>query len=361
MEGVVSRSDPAAAFWSGKRVLVTGDTGFKGGWLSLWLQHLGAEVHGLALPPQSSPNLFTAADVARAQASSTTADIRDYRQVAAVMGRVRPEVVFHLAAQALVRCSYHQPAETYSTNVMGVVHLLEAVRAVDSVKAVVNVTSDKCYENREWERGYREDDALGGRDPYSSSKACAEIVTAAYRRSFLADAGVGVATARAGNVIGGGDWAADRLLPDLLRGIDAGQPVTIRFPDATRPWQHVLEPISGYLRLAECLYGNGSDYAEAWNFGPSDDDARSVRWVIEQTAKRYPGLQWNNPVSSQPHEAQALKLDSTKARARLGWKPRWSLPRALEKTLDWHDAWRSGRAMRALSLAQIEEYSRQDG
>jgi CDP-glucose 4,6-dehydratase len=343
-------------FWRGKRIFVTGHTGFKGGWLCLWLQSLGAEVHGYALTPPTATNLFTVADVGQGMASHTLADVRDYERVLAAIRLARPEIVLHLAAQPLVRYSYQNPVETFSVNVMGTVHLLEAVRTAGGVRAVVNVTTDKCYENREWPWGYRENEAMGGHDPYSSSKGCAELVTAAYRNSFFAETGVAVATARAGNVIGGGDWAADRLLPDFLRSIDAGAELVIRSPGAIRPWQHVLEPLSGYLTLAEALYQNGSAFAEAWNFGPADEDAQTVAWIVTHLASHHPGLAWRCDGSSQLHEANYLKLDSSKARARLSWGARWRLAMALDKTLQWHQAWRSGQNMRDVSLAQLDEF-----
>lgn len=346
------------SFWNGKRVFITGHTGFKGGWLSLWLQSMGAKVHGYALDPPTDPHLFGVARVSEGMASNTIADIRDASRFTTALQAARPEVVFHLAAQPLVRYSYTAPVETYAVNVMGTVNLLEAVRATPGVRAVVNVTTDKCYENREWLWGYREDESLGGHDPYSSSKACSELVTAAYRRSFLDAAGVALASARAGNVIGGGDWAVDRLLPDFLRALDAGSTLQIRSPNAIRPWQHVLEPVSGYLILAERLFNNPKSFAEAWNFGPSDDDARTVRWIVEQLVQATPGASWVSTDTPQPHEAGYLKLDSSKARARLGWQPRWRLATALAKTLEWHKAWRSGKDMRAVTLAQIDEYSR---
>lgn len=344
-------------FWRGRRVLVTGHTGFKGSWLCLWLVSLGAEVHGYALSPPTDPSLFEVVKVGDLLASSEIADVRDSEALCAAVSRVRPEVVFHLAAQPLVRYSYRAPVETYAVNVMGTVHLLEAVRRNDCVRAVVSVTTDKCYENREWPWGYRENEPLGGHDPYSSSKACAELVSAAYRDSFLAASGVALATARAGNVIGGGDWAADRLLPDFLRALDAGKTLTIRSPGAIRPWQHVLEPLSGYLALAEALVASGTQAAEAWNFGPVDDDARPVGWILDRLSARVPELRWQCDASPQPHEANYLKLDSSKARARLGWAPRWRLDKALDMTVDWHRAWRHGSDMRAVSLAQIAEYA----
>lgn len=344
------------SFWRDKRVLVTGHTGFKGSWLCLWLQSMGAKVYGYALSPPTTPNLFSVARVAETMEGNTIADLRDETTLTAFVRDIRPQIVLHLAAQPLVRYSYEQPGETYAVNVMGLVHLLEAVRQTPEVRVVLNVTTDKCYENREWFWGYRENEPLGGHDPYSSSKACAELVTAAYRRSFLAEAGVYVATARAGNVIGGGDWATDRLIPDVLRAMDAGLPLVLRSPDAIRPWQHVLEPLSGYLSLAEALFVHGAPFAEGWNFGPADDDARSVGWIVDHLAAREPALSWQQDTAAQVHEAGHLRLDSSKARAQLGWKPRWRLPTALDKTLAWHQSWRGGQDMQAVSLAQIGEY-----
>lgn len=342
-------------FWRGRRVLLTGHTGFKGSWLSLWLRKLGAQVVGYALPPPTDPSLFQIARVGEGMVS-IIADVRDLDQLVAAIDEYRPEVVFHLAAQALVRSSYHQPVGTYATNIMGTVHLLEAVRLAGCVRAVLNITSDKCYENRERFEGYREHEPMGGFDPYSSSKGCAELVTAAYRQSYLEKAEVAVATARAGNVIGGGDWAVDRLIPDVLRAIDAGKILFVRRPDAVRPWQHVLEPLAGYLVLAKRLFEDGQTVAEAWNFGPADDDARSVRWIVEQLVGAMPGVVWKTDESSQPREANLLKLDSSKARARLAWSPRWRVETALKKTLEWHVAWREGRDMQAVTLSQIADY-----
>ena len=343
-------------FWRGKRVFVTGHTGFKGGWMALWLSDMGAEVHGLALEPPTQPNLFTVLKLGDRLMRSTIADIRDADSFRDAMQAARPDVVLHLAAQPLVRYSYKAPEETYAVNVMGTVNLLEAVRHTPSVKAVVNVTTDKCYENREWVWPYREIEPLGGIDPYSSSKACSELVTSAYRSSFLDGAGVQLASARAGNVIGGGDWAVDRLVPDFLRAVDAGQTLTIRSPKGIRPWQHVLEPLSGYLALAERLVLDGQGFAEAWNFGPDDSDARSVQWVIEELCSLVPDAGWRSDAKPQPHEANTLKLDSSKARARLGWRPCWDLHTALAATLEWHQTWRRGADMAAHSLAQIKRY-----
>jgi CDP-glucose 4,6-dehydratase len=344
-------------FWQDKKVFLTGHTGFKGGWLALWLQSMGAKVTGYALLPPTEPNFFTVANVEQGLAQHIIADIRDANTLTASLQAAQADIVLHLAAQALVRYSYAQPLETYAVNVMGTVNLLEAIRATPSVKAVVNVTTDKCYENREWLWGYREHEALGGFDPYSSSKACAELITAAYRQSFLQSSGVALASARAGNVIGGGDWATDRLIPDFLRAIDANVPLIIRSPESTRPWQHVLEPLSGYLRLAERLFTDGADFAEAWNFGPLDADARSVRWIVEQLAALRPDLNWQCEPSPHVHEAHYLKLDSSKAQQRLQWQPRWRLATALQKTLCWHEAWHNHQDMQTLSLAQIHNYT----
>ena len=351
-----------AAFWKGKRVLLTGHTGFKGGWLSLWLQSKGAEVTGYALAPPTERNLFEVAGVG-AGMTSVIGDIRDLDKLRAVFQRHRPEVVIHMAAQPLVRYSYVEPHETYSTNVMGTVNLLEAIRGAGSVRSVVNVTSDKCYENREWAWGYRENEAMGGFDPYSSSKGCAELVTAAYRSSFFNPArhsehGVALGSGRAGNVIGGGDWAADRLIPDILRAIEADQPVHIRNPGAIRPWQHVLEPLAGYLTLAQHLWDGGAAFAEGWNLGPRDEDARPVQWIVEQLVARWGrGARWQLDGATHPHEANFLKLDISKARARLGWQPRWRLGDALGHIVSWHQAWLDGQDVRALCLQQIAHYT----
>jgi CDP-glucose 4,6-dehydratase len=345
-------------FWSNKKVLLTGHTGFKGSWLSLWLSRLGAEVHGYALEPETTPNIFSIAGVEHHLASSTIADIRDLSALSEAIETIQPDIIFHLAAQPLVRHSYEAPVETYSTNVMGTVNLFEAVRQSSSVKTVVNVTTDKCYENQEWVWSYREDEAMGGHDPYSSSKGCSELVTAAYRRSFLARAGVGVASARAGNVIGGGDWARDRLIPDFLRAMDENETVVIRSPAAIRPWQHVLEPLSGYLLLAEKLYSEPREYAQAWNFGPSEHDARNVEWIVKRLVSSIPGTAWKHDKSGHPHEAHYLKLDSSKARNHLQWQPRWNLETALEKIIEWHQGWRNGEDMNQLTMQQIADYER---
>lgn len=349
-------------FWKGKRVFLTGHTGFKGSWLSLWLQSLDAEVTGYALNPPTNPNLFEISDVGAAM-HSVIGDVRDINSLQKAMRDARPEIVIHMAAQSLVRHSYANPVETYATNVMGLVHLLEAIRLTKSVKAVVNVTSDKCYENREWVWGYRENEPMGGYDPYSNSKGCAELVTAAYRSSFFNPTnydqhGLAIASARAGNVIGGGDWASDRLIPDFIRAISAGQTVVIRNPLATRPWQHVLEPLSGYLVLAEKLYTHGNQFAEAWNFGPSDDDAKSVEWIINQLV-----INWGDSASfklnvsaANLHEAHFLKLDCSKARVHLGWKSHWDATETIKRVCDWHKAHLNGHNIRLYTLDEIKQY-----
>lgn len=348
-------------FWRGKRVFLTGHTGFKGSWLSLWLQSRGANVVGYALAPPSKPSLFDVAQVAQGMVS-LHGDIRDLEQMQKTMAQHQPEIVIHMAAQSLVRYSYQNPVETYATNVMGTVNVLEAVRQTSSVKAVVVITSDKCYENREWIWGYRENEAMGGYDPYSNSKGCAELVTAAYRQSFFNKAGhkVAVASARAGNVIGGGDWAADRLIPDMVRAVTEGRPVQIRNPHAIRPWQHVLEPLSGYLKLAQKLYEEGADYAEGWNFGPGDDDAKPVQWIVERYTQLWgEGASWTLDQAEHPHEAHYLKLDCSKARMRLDWQPKWSLAQALENITLWHKAHLQEKNMREFSLQQIAAYQEQ--
>lgn len=350
------------AFWKGKRVLLTGHTGFKGSWLSLWLQSMGSEVIGYALAPPTNPSLFDVAKVSHGM-TSIIGDIRDLALLKKVFSEHRPEIVIHMAAQPLVRYSYVEPVETYSTNVMGTVNLLEAVRATPGVKAVVNVTTDKCYENREWVWGYRENEPMGGYDPYSSSKGCAELVTAAYRNSFFHpdkynEHQVAIASARAGNVIGGGDWADDRLIPDIIRAIVQGKPVNIRNPHATRPWQHVLEPLSGYLRLAQKLYEEGAAYGDGWNFGPNEEDAKPVQWIVERLTLSWgEGASWALDSRKHPHEAHYLKLDCSKAKAMLNWHPRWHLEDALEAIIDWQRAFRDGKEMRALTLEQIHRYA----
>ncbi len=356
---------PAAAIWRGKRVFLTGHTGFKGGWLALWLTQLGAVVRGFALDPATTPNLLTEARLASV-IEDVRGDIRDAKALEGAMHSFRPEVVFHLAAQPLVRTSYEDPIGTYETNVIGTARVLDAVRRCPSVRAVVSVTTDKCYENKEWLWGYRETDPLGGYDPYSSSKACAEIVSAAFRQSYFhpdkwnqpGGHTTGIATGRAGNVIGGGDWALDRLLPDLIRGFAAGEPVRIRRPLSIRPWQHVLEPVCGYLLLAEKLLSNdAARYATAFNFGPHDDDAQPVQWIVERMTKFWgDGATWVLDPDPSVHEAGYLKLDASRARAELGWKPQLRLETALEWLVRWYKAAAAGEDMQALTLKQIADY-----
>lgn len=340
------------AFWRGKRVFVTGHTGFKGGWLCLYLQRLGASVTGYALPPSTTPSFFSVANVA-ADMNSVLGDIRDLHALQQALEQSQAEIVFHMAAQPLVRASYANPIETYSTNVLGTVNLFEASRSQGSVRAVVNVTSDKAYENREWLWGYRETDPMGGYDPYSSSKGCAELVTAAYRRSF----GLAVASVRAGNVIGGGDWSSDRLVPDVLAALASNRPIEIRNPVATRPWQHVLEPLRGYLTVAERLFGEPARFAEGWNFGPEDASCQPVSVIVEEFVKAWgQEASWRTQAGEHPHEASYLKLDSSKARAELGWVPKLSLQASIRLTTDWYRAWLSGADMRSFTFLQIEQY-----
>ena len=352
--------NPHRAFWDGRRVLVLGNTGFKGSWLSLWLHRMGADVAGLSLPAPTDPSLFALADL-QDLVPTTYGDIRDLAVVGNAMRAWQPQVVFHLAAQALVLRSYRDPIETYATNVMGTVHVLEAVRSCPSVRSLVVVTSDKCYENREWQWAYRESEAMGGHDPYSSSKACAELVTSAYRRSFFTAAGgrtVGVATARAGNVIGGGDWAQDRLLPDCMRALTNGRCIRIRNLRAERPWQHVLEPLRGYLLLAERLDADAARFGEAWNFGPFDEDVRSVAWIVSRVVEQWgEGAAWTSMASeAPPYEPTSLKVDASRARAALGWVPRLRLAGGLAWTVDWYRRLGAGNQARALTDEQIARY-----
>jgi CDP-glucose 4,6-dehydratase len=360
LEGLVMAAhNPDSRFWAGRRVLVTGHTGFKGAWLSLWLSRLGANVTGFALAPDTEPSLCGLADLPK-RVDSRIGDVRDLASLTTCLAEVRPEIVLHLAAQALVRPSYTDPVGTYASNVMGTVHVLEAVRACPSVQAVVIVTSDKAYENREWVWAYREDEPMGGRDPYSNSKGCAELVTSAYRASFFGVTGhpARIASARAGNVIGGGDWSLDRLIPDVVRAFDQGEPVEIRSPGAVRPWQHVLEPLSGYLRLAEALCDqDGSRYAEGWNFGPADEDCRPVSDVVAGLARGWgEGASWQLAAGTHPHEATFLKVDASKARAHLNWDRRLRLSEALDWTGDWYRAQAHGADAAALTFEQIARY-----
>lgn len=361
MEGVEVMMNPE--FWRGKKVFITGHTGFKGSWLSLWLNHLGAEVTGYALEPPTVPSLFEMARVGE-DMDSITGDIRDGSLLTQKLQACVPEIVIHMAAQPLVRESYKDPVTTYQTNVMGTVNLLEAVRQSKSVKAVVNVTTDKCYENKEWVWGYRENEPMGGYDPYSNSKACSELVTASYRSSFFnprdfSTHGVSLASARAGNVIGGGDWAMDRLIPDCIRALLHGEKILIRNPKAIRPWQHVLEPLSGYLLLAQKLYEDGPKFAEGWNFGPEDSDARPVEWIVKHICDTWgQGAAYIVDQGPHPHEASYLKLDCSKAKSVLGWNPRWDLKKAIDMVLKWSIAYKNGADLKQTCLDQIEEYNK---
>jgi CDP-glucose 4,6-dehydratase len=348
-------------FWKGKKVLITGHTGFKGSWLSLLLNWLRADVYGYALAPNTVPSLYELAEVNQL-ISSTIADIRDYNFLLNTLKRLEPEIIIHMAAQPLVRESYNNPRETYEINVMGTVNLFDAARQVDSIKAILNVTTDKCYENKEWLWGYRENEPMGGYDPYSNSKSCSELVTTSFRNAFFnsrnyKEHGVALASARAGNVIGGGDWAEDRLIPDFFRAIMNGKKLKIRSPFAIRPWQHVLEPLSGYLTLCERLYNEGSAFAEGWNFGPDDSDAKNVEWITKKICE-----QWGNGVfyeideKPQPHEANYLKLDCSKAKNKLDWYPRWNIETTIRKIVDWNKLHLAGSDMRMVCINQIEDY-----
>ncbi len=348
-------------FWHGKRVLVTGHTGFKGSWLVLWLQRLGAEVTGYALSPPTSPSLFELTGMEN-KINSILGDIGDLDALNSCFDRSQPEIVIHMAAQSLVKASYIDPVETFRVNVMGTVNVLESVRQSDSVKALLIVTSDKCYENQEWMWGYREQDTLGGFDPYANSKACAELVTDSYRNSFFsatdrADKKVAIASVRAGNVIGGGDWAADRLVPDMIKAFTREEPVIIRNPDAIRPWQHVLEPLAGYLTLAEKLYCDGNEFASGWNFGSPAEDARPVSWVVDKLVTFWgQGASSKLDENAHPHEANYLKLDCTKSRELLHWKPQLTTESALSWTVDWYQAWHQGKDMSQITEHQIDRY-----
>ena len=347
-------------FWRARKVFLTGHTGFKGSWLSLWLQSLGAEVIGYALSPATQPNLYDLADVKKGM-KSIQGDVLDLERLRRAVQEHKPEIVFHFAAQSLVRRSYDDPTGTYATNVLGTVHLLDAVRAAPSVQTVVIITSDKCYENRGDQRAYRESDRLGGADPYSSSKAAAELVTAAFRKSFFTpvkgQTGTGVASARAGNVIGGGDWAADRLIPDVIRAVLEGRNLLVRHPHAIRPWQHVLEPLCGYLMLAERLWQQPDRFSESWNFGPEESETLPVSTLLECFSKLWgPGVSWQFDESAHPHEAQCLKLDCTKSKVELGWEPRWNLNSALEATVQWYKAHQSHQDVRRVAQEQIRSY-----
>lgn len=348
------------SFWKGKKVFVTGHTGFKGSWLSLWLQDMGAIVKGYALEPNTTPNLFTEAKVGQ-NMNSEMGDITDLIQITASMVSFNPEVLIHMAAQPLVRLSYKEPVLTYATNVMGTVNVLEAARKCSKLKAIVSVTTDKCYENKEWAWGYRENEPMGGHDPYSSSKGCAELVTAAYRKSFFNENNSAfLASARAGNVIAGGDWSDDRLIPDILKAFEKNEPVIVRNPMATRPWQHVLEPLSGYLVLAQHLYEGRSDFAEGWNFGPKDEDCKPVSWILDKMVTKWgKGASWELDKDNNPHEAGYLKLDCSKAASQLNWYPKWNLEYTLESIINWHQHYLLGKNIQEQCLLEIAKYQKE--
>ncbi len=333
---------PNIDFWKNKKVFITGHTGFKGTWLSLWLEMMGAEIYGFSLEPVDKPNLFSEVRLNK-KITNIFGDIRDYDFLQKHLIKFNPDIVIHMAAQPLVRQSYIDPLETFSTNIMGTANLLEVIRKCDNIKAVVNITTDKCYENKEWHWGYREDEALGGYDPYSSSKACSELITSAYRSSYFRHTDTSIASARAGNVIGGGDWSCDRLIPDILRSFEKNIPVLVRNPTSIRPWQHVLEPISGYLVLAEKLFKTKTTYAEAWNFGPNDEDSRSVEWILNEIINIWgDNASWEKDCGENPHEANYLKLDISKVKNRLNWRPTWQIDKTLEKIVVWHKNWLAG-------------------
>jgi len=352
MENMAKQMQINANFWKNRKVLITGHTGFKGSWLSLWLQHLGAKVTGISLDPPTTPSLYQQAVVANGM-TSLRQDVRNGEALKKLFQQQQPEIVFHLAAQPLVRYSYNAPVETYETNVMGTLHVLEAIRTIDSVQASVFVTTDKCYQNREWYWGYREIDLIGGHDPYSSSKGAAELLIASYRDSYLSN----IASVRAGNVIGGGDWAEDRLIPDIIRAFQKNETVSIRNPNAIRPWQHVLEPLAGYMQLAEQMIVKPKQYAQAWNFGPNDEDAKPVEWIVKQIAQQWgDSANWKTDQADHPHEAHYLKLDCSKAHAELNWQPKWNLQTTLQKIIIWHQAEIEKKNMREITLSQIEAY-----
>jgi CDP-glucose 4,6-dehydratase len=354
----ISKGKVDARFWKGKKVFLTGHTGFKGAWLSLWLQNMGAIIKGYSLDVNTKPALFTKANVA-AEMESEIGDIRNLEQLGKSMVSFSPDILIHMAAQPLVRLSYQEPVDTYTTNVIGTVNVLEAARKCINLKAIVSVTTDKCYENKEWEWGYRENEAMGGHDPYASSKGCAELVTSAYRRSFFnTEHTASLASARAGNVIGGGDWAEDRLIPDILRAFEKSKPVVIRNPLSTRPWQHVLEPLSGYLVLAQELFLNGDEFAEGWNFGPKDEDCKPVSWILDKMVESWGGkASWSLDKENNPHEAGFLKLDCSKAASRLKWKPKWNLQLTLKSIVDWHQVYSNGGDIKKQCLKEINTYS----
>ena len=345
-----------SSFWRGRSVFLTGHTGFKGGWMAMWLTKMGAKVHGYSLEPPTTPNFFSTTKLEERLTSSTIDNIQNYSSLKSAISFAKPSIIIHMAAQPLVRQSYITPIETLKTNVIGTANLLEVVREIKGIEAIVNITTDKVYENKEQLKPYAESEKLGGYDPYSASKACAELVSTAYRNSFLKENDIKIATVRAGNVIGGGDWAIDRLIPDFFRAIDAGKKLMIRNPDSVRPWQHVLEPLSGYLLLAEKMVTDGHSFAEAWNFGPKKNDLKTVSWMINYLVKKIPNAKWEIDKAKQPHEAKLLLLDSNKAKSKLGWMQKLSLDIAIDKTIEWHEAWKDNQPMEKISISQINFY-----
>jgi len=354
----ISKGKVDVNFWKGKKVFLTGHNGFKGSWLSLWLQEMGAIVKGYSLKVNTKPSLFVEANVSEGM-ESEIGDIRNLKKITKSMVSFSPDILIHMAAQPLVRLSYEDPVDTYTTNVIGTVNILEAARKCSNLKAIVSVATDKCYENKEWEWGYRENEPMGGYDPYSSSKGCAELVTSSYRRSFFtSEHTASLASARAGNVIGGGDWAEDRLIPDILTAFEKSKPVVIRNPLSTRPWQHVLEPLSGYLVLAQQLYQNGDEFAEAWNFGPKDEDCKPVSWILDQMVKVWGNnASWSLDKNNNPHEAGFLKLDCSKASQKLSWNPKWDLKFTLESIIKWHKVYISKSNIKLQCLEEIKRYN----
>ena len=358
-QSILENLEMNSSFWKNRKVFLTGHTGFKGGWTALWLSNMGAKVYGYSLAPLTRPSFFVATKLEKQLSQSTFSNILDLKNLVQEMKTARPSVIIHMAAQSLVRESYKLPVETFMNNVIGTVNVLEAARQTETVKAIINVTTDKCYENQGWIRPYHENDRLGGHDPYSSSKACSELVTTSYRKSFLSNAGICLASVRAGNVIGGGDWANDRLIPDFFRSLDENKTLHIRSPNAIRPWQHVLEPVSGYLMLAEKLITVGDKYSEAWNFGPDESDPKQVLQIAEYLCSKFKDSRFEIENTLQPHEAEFLSLDSSKAKARLAWTNHWNLETTLNKTIEWYQAWRNHEDMKAISISQINFYEKQ--
>lgn len=343
-------------FWKDRSVFITGHTGFKGGWLALWLSEMGARVYGYSLKPPTNPNFYDIVNLKTIVKNSSKGDIRDLSGIVKSMRESKPSVIFHMAAQPLVLHSYNDPIETFTTNIIGTINVLEAARKIENVEAIINITTDKCYENQETDRPYDENDRLGGYDPYSGSKACSEIATTVYRNSFLSHTKVKLASARAGNVIGGGDWASNRLIPDFFRSLESNKKLYIRSPQAVRPWQHVLEPLSGYLMLAEKLVMNGNSFAEAWNFGPEQFSAKTVSWILDRLSKQFINFKWEKKITNQKKETNLLKLDITKAKSKLGWKPKWNLETSIDNTIKWYEAYIKKQNMIEFTKKQISNY-----